>query len=259
MIDTHCHIDDEQYRNDLDTFILTQQQDGVEHMIVPGINRDSIRTVGEVCDRFPQYLSPALGLHPEEVKADFADQLEDIHRALLAHPERYVAIGEIGLDYYWDTTFREEQKLVFRTQCRWAIEMNLPVIIHNREATADILSVLREFNTPAHHPLRGVFHCWTGSEEIARELLNMGFYLGIGGTLTFKNCRLREHMGGIPLDRILLETDSPYMAPVPHRGERNESRWMRFVAEELARIYDCPSAEIIQRTSQNAKQLFQLK
>lgn len=272
MIDTHCHIDDEQYREGFDTFIAQQQEGGVEQILVPATDAASCTSVLETCARYPEYLRPALGLHPEEVKADWQEQLATIHSLLLStlsshlstlttQPSTIIAIGEIGLDYHWDTTYREEQKLALRQQLDWALALDLPVMLHARDCTEDILNVLREY---APRGLRGVMHCYSGSYETACEIVRMGLYLGIGGVLTFKNCKLSEALvptdgrTPIPLERLLLETDAPYMAPVPHRGQRNESRWMSLVVDRLAQIYKISPSEIENQTNLNAKYLFRL-
>lgn len=253
MIDTHCHIDEEAFNADREEVIARQQESGVEAMIVPGVNVASIETVLQVCRAHPGYCFPALGLHPEDVKADWQEQLAIVENAIRAHHNELVAIGEIGLDYYWDKTFKEEQQEVLRRQLLLARELNLPVILHNREATEDIIRIVREVGG------RGVFHCFNGSRETAQQILDMGFYIGIGGVLTFKNSKLAEKLENVPLERILLETDAPYMAPVPHRGERNESRFMIHVAERLAQVYNCTIEDIISATTVNAKQLFCIK
>ena len=261
MIDTHCHIDEEAFAPDREEVIARQQQSGVQAMVVPGVNVASIETVLNVCHAHPGFCYPALGLHPEDVKADWREQLATIEAAICAHREELVAIGEIGLDYYWDKTFKEEQKEVLRRQLLLARELNLPVILHNREATEDILTIVKEVGG------RGVFHCYSGSKETAEIILKMGFYLGIGGVLTFKNSKLGETLREISItnhqlpitNRLLLETDVPYMAPTPHRGERNESRWMIHVAERLAQVYNCSVEHIIEVTSANARSLFGIK
>ena len=264
MIDTHCHIDDPQYTEGLDAFLSEQRQDGVEAILVPGVDKTSVKDVLEVCNLYPDYLFPALGLHPENVKEDWREQLATIKAAVdksfastpytlqptLRH-SRLIAIGEIGLDYHWDVTFKEQQHEALREQMRWAEQYHLPVMIHSRDATEDTLKILREF--PA---VKGVMHCFSGSHEVAEQVVKMGYYLGIGGVLTFKNCKLAEHLVGIPLEALVLETDAPYMAPVPHRGKRNESRWMRYVAERLAQVYDCSVEHVIEQTTANAKALF---
>lgn len=264
MIDTHCHIDEEAFEPDREEVIARQQQSGVQAMIVPGVNAASINSVMEVCHAHPGYCYPALGLHPEDVKADWREQLATVEAAIRAHRDELVAIGEIGLDYYWDKTFKEEQKEVLRRQLLLARELNLPVILHNREATEDILTIVKEVGG------RGVFHCYSGSKETAEIILKMGFYLGIGGVLTFKNSKLSETLRELNqseirnqqseiLNRLLLETDAPYMAPTPHRGERNESRFMALVAERLAQVLNVSVDEIIEATSANARQLFGIK
>ena len=261
MIDTHCHIDEEAFDADREEVIARQQQSGVEAMIVPGVNAASINTVLDVCHAHPDYCYPALGLHPEDVKADWQEQLAIVEQAIRAHKDELVAIGEIGLDYYWDKTYKDEQKEVLRRQLLLARELDLPVILHNREATEDILSIVKEIvNRPSsNRQLKGVFHCFNGSRETVEEILKMGFYIGIGGVLTFKNSKLAEKLDVVPMDRLLLETDAPYMAPVPHRGERNESRFMIHVVERLAQVYNCTLETVIMATNSNAKQLFKIK
>ena len=279
MIDTHCHIDEEAFASDREEVIARQRENGVQAMIVPGVNGASIETVLDVCHRHPNYCYPALGLHPEDVKADWEEQLATVESAIREHRKELVAIGEIGLDYYWDKTFKEEQKEVLRRQLVLARELDLPVILHNRESTEDIMRLVHDtaneklkMKNEELKPLRGVFHCFNGSKETAQQILDLGFYLGIGGVLTFKNCKLADTLSELNtkwsndqineqmvLDKIVLETDAPYMAPVPHRGERNESRFMELVAERLAEIFQCPKQYIIDATSANAKQLFGLK
>ena len=288
MIDTHCHIDEEAFEPDREEVIARQQQSGVQAMIVPGVNVASINSVMELCHAHPGYCYPALGLHPEDVKADWREQLATVEAAIRAHRDELVAIGEIGLDYYWDKTYKEEQKEVLRRQLLLARELNLPVILHNREATEDILSIVNTIandqspitndqspitndqSPMTNNQLRGVFHCYSGSKETAEIILKMGFYLGIGGVLTFKNSKLSETLKELnqssitnhqlPItNRLLLETDAPYMAPTPHRGERNESRFMALVAERLAQVLNVSVDEIIEATSANARQLFGIK
>ena len=253
MIDTHCHIDETAFDTDREEVIARQKEAGVEAMIVPGVNVASIGTVLQVCHQHPGYCYPALGLHPEDVKADWQERLAIIEQAIREKRDELVAIGEVGLDYYWDKTFKEEQQEVLRRQMKLAKELDLPVILHNRESTEDILRIVKEVGG------RGVFHCFNGSRETAQQILEMGFYVGIGGVLTFKNSKLAEKLDVVPLDRILLETDAPYMAPVPHRGERNESRFMIHVAERLADVYNCTIEGINTVTNTNAKQLFKIK
>ena len=221
MIDTHCHIDDPHYTADLAAVIARQQADGVEAILVPGVNEESCRTVPEVCCQFPGYLYPALGLHPEDVRADYEAVLSRIRRVVYDYADLFptssplCAIGEIGLDYHFSTEFKAEQQSVFRMQLDWAQELGLPVMVHSRDAVEDTLRIVRESVTKSGGRLRGVMHCYSGSKEIAAEYLKLGWKLGIGGVLTFKNSRLAETLQAIPLDALVLETDAPYMAPVP--------------------------------------------
>ena len=264
MIDTHCHIDEEAFAADREAVIARQQAAGVEAMIVPGVNATSIETVTDVCRRHPGYCFPALGLHPEDVKDDWEEQLAIVERAIREHRNELVAIGEIGLDYYWDRTYKAAQQEVLRRQLLLARELGMPVILHNREATEDILHVVQEIKNSKfkiQNELTGVFHCFNGSKETAAQILKMGFYLGIGGVLTFKNCKLGEVLASLDdgelINRLVLETDAPYMAPVPHRGERNESRFMAHVAGRLAEILDMTPEAVIAQTSENARRLFE--
>lgn len=255
MIDTHCHIDDPQYADHFDTFIQQQKDAGVEAILVPGVNVESCQTVLEVCAKYPDYLYPALGLHPEDVDAHWQEKLYQIYATIQSTP--LVAIGEIGLDYHWDTTYKNEQHEAFRTQLRWAKQFNLPVMIHVRDAAEDALRILRE-----EMPLRGVMHCYSGSYEMAREYVKMGLCLGIGGVITFKNCRLADNLcppdgrDPIPLTSLVLETDAPYMAPVPFRGQPNESRFMEYVVRRLADTYKVTENEVIEVTNKAARALF---
>lgn len=251
MIDTHCHIDDPQYEPDFDSFILSQQEGGVEAVVVPGVNALSVATVTAACRRYPRFLYPAAGLHPEEVKDDWQEQLSVIHDALFSPDAHFVGVGEIGLDYHFDLTWKTQQKQAFVMQLQWARELGLPVMIHSRDATEDCLDILRGFRG-----LRGVMHCFSGSHETAVEITRLGLFLGIGGVITFKNCRLADNLRGISLDSLVLETDAPYMAPVPWRGKRNESRWMSFVADKLAQVYNTSTGHICTATTANAKRLF---
>ncbi len=249
LIDTHCHIDDEQYQEDFDAFIQSQKDGGVSAILVPGVGLSSLESVPAICARYPDYLFPAMGLHPEEVKEDWCEVLDKIEGV----GGGFIAIGEIGLDYHFDVTYKEEQKLAFRRQLDWALHLNLPVMIHSRDATEDMLTILKEY---VPQGLRGVMHCFSGSREVAQEYVKMGLYLGIGGVITFKNAKLAEHLEGIPLEKIVLETDAPWMAPTPYRGKRNEPAWMIYVAAKLSEVYHVDVPTIIRQTNQNARDLF---
>ena len=265
MIDTHCHIDDPCYLRDLEAVIRRQKEGGVEMILVPGVNLESCKTVPELCSLYPEYLRPALGLHPEDVRADWQDVLGQIRETVFHYSELFpkssplVAIGEIGLDYHFSTEFKVEQQLVFREQLEWALALNLPVMVHSRDATEDTLRIIREYYEKSSERLTGVMHCYSGSKEIAKGYVKMGWKLGVGGVLTFKNSKLPETLRDIPLESLVLETDAPYMAPVPHRGEVNESRWMMYVAEKLSEVYQLDKKDIIEATNRTAKSLFCLK
>jgi TatD DNase family protein len=255
MIDTHSHIYEPEFDTDREDVIRRAREAGVEQILLPNINAESIVPMLNLCHQHPGYCYPMLGLHPTEVEpANYRQTLSNMQEMLEKPNHPFIAIGEIGLDYYWDKTYKSQQQLAFQEQLHWATQMNLPVMIHAREATEDIINILKE-----HPGVQGVMHCFTGSYEVAKQYLDMGFYLGIGGVLTFKNCKLKQVLENIPLDRILLETDAPYMAPVPHRGKRNESRWMYYVAEMLATVYNVPIEEIFMQTENNSIQLFGLK
>ena len=265
MIDSHCHVDEPAYEQDREEFLQRQKDGGIEAIVIPGVNRHSIDGILDICCRWRGFCYPVFGLHPQDVADDWQEQLAVIHQVILNHvsadldvSERIVAIGEIGLDYHYTREFEAAQHEVFRTQLRWASELDLPVIIHNRDATADCLSIVKSQITNHKSQINGVVHCFSGSAEVAQEWLKMGMYLGIGGVLTFKNSKLAENLANVPLERLLLETDGPYLAPTPHRGERNEPIWMRFVAMKLAEIYNCTPQEVIEVTSTNSRKLFRL-
>ena len=260
MIDTHIHLDEEAYAADREEVIARQREAGVEAMIVPGVNAASIPGILDVCHRHPGYCYPALGFHPQEVTPAWRDEWNVIEKAIRAHAHELVAIGEIGLDYHYEPTYKPEQEELFKIQLDLAQELDLPVMIHNRDATEDTLKILQFqiSNFKFSNPLRGVVHCFNGSKETAQQILNMGLYVGIGGVLTFKNCKLYETLKVVPLERVVLETDGPYLAPTPFRGQRNESRLMIHVANRLAEIYQTTTEEIIARTSANAKALFKV-
>ena len=265
MIDSHCHVDEPAYEQDREEFLQRQKDGGIEAIVVPGVNMHSIDGIFDVCRRWRGFCYPVLGLHPQDVADDWQEQLDVIHKAMLEHvgaeldvSERIVAIGEIGLDYHYTCEFDTAQHEAFRTQLRWAMELDLPVIIHSRDATADCLDIVKSAISDQQSAIRGVVHCFSGSAEVAQEWLKMGLYLGIGGVLTFKNSKLAENLKDVPLERLLLETDGPYLAPTPHRGERNEPLLMQFVAMRLAEIYNCTPKEVIEVTSANSRKLFRL-
>lgn len=255
MIDTHSHIYEPDFADDIHDVIARAQDAGVQQVLLPNINEESIKPMLTLCEEYPAYVRPMMGLHPEDVKEDFGEVLDRMEAQLEQSPHPYIAIGEIGLDYYWDKTYAEEQQQAFERQLQWAERYDLPVVIHTRAAHAELVSIMQR-----HAQLKGIFHCFGGSTEEAKELLSFpGFMLGIGGVVTFKKSTLPEVLAtSVPLSRIVLETDAPYLAPTPNRGKRNEPSFLRYIAEKLSAIYDVPVDAICQCTMQNTHDVFHL-
>lgn len=253
MIDTHCHLDGEEFREDLEQVIARAKEAGVEAIGVPGIDLKSCDTVMALCERYPGYCFPMLGLHPEEVKADWREVLAAIAPTVAGA----LAVGEVGLDFYWSREFEDAQLQAFEEQVRWSVELQLPLMIHCRKAQNEMVTILKRYkdNLPG-----GVFHCFTGNAIEAQELLQFDrFVLGIGGVLTFKKSKLPETLAEVvPLDRIVLETDAPYMAPVPLRGQRNEPSFIRHVITRLAEAYGVAEEEICRQTNANVARVFKV-
>ena len=254
FIDTHTHLFVEEFNEDRNLVIKRAIDAGVEMMLLPNIDVDTIEAMHQLAQAFPKNCFPMMGLHPGSVDANWETKLETIRTHLFSG--KYVAVGEIGMDLYWDKTHIEAQKIVFRTQIEWAKELKLPIVIHAREAFHEIFEIVDELNDER---LTGVFHCFTGTVDDAAKIIGYGgFKLGLGGVLTYKNAKLDESLKNVPLEYIVLETDSPYLPPVPHRGKRNESAYLLHVAEKLAEIYGCSLKQIEEQTTKNAVELFQL-
>lgn len=254
FIDTHTHLFVDAFDQDRDTVVRRAIDAGVECMLLPNIDKDTIGPLNDLAQRFPQHCLPMMGLHPGSVNQDWEEQLEAVRQALFSG--HYIAVGEIGMDLYWDTTYVAEQREVFRRQVAWAKELNLPIVIHAREAFQELFTLLDELNDET---LKGVFHCFTGSSEDAAHILSYGgFMLGIGGVATYKKANLGESLSAVPLSALVLETDSPYLTPVPFRGQRNESAYLLHIAEKLAEIYGLSLREIENATTENARRLFDL-
>lgn len=254
MIDTHIHIDGDEYATDRAEVIARAQAAGCKAMLVPGVDAKSVHTVREVCEQYPGFCYPMLGLQPEEVDADWRDTLRTIHDAL--DTVRPVAIGEVGLDFHFSRDYEAQQREAFEMQVAWSIERRLPLNIHCRKAQNELMAILRPY---ADRLLPGVVHCFSGNENEAREILALpGFCLGIGGVLTFKNCHLADTLATVPLERIVLETDAPYLAPTPLRGKRNESANLTYVILRLAEIYHTTPAHIEHVTDENARRIFSI-
>lgn len=254
FIDTHTHLDGEEFNADRNETMQRAREAGVSHVFIPAIDLKSVETVLDTCHKYPGYAYPMLGLHPEEVRADWSDVLDQMHEYLKpGHP--FIAIGEVGLDYYWSREFEHEQLMAFERQVEWSIATRLPLMIHCRKGQNEMVQMLRKYKDELPG---GVFHCFTGNEHEAEELLQFSnFVLGIGGVLTFKKSHLPEVLPAtVPLSRIVLETDSPYMAPVPMRGKRNESAYVRFVLEKLAKCYGVDEQTVADTTNDNVKRVF---
>lgn len=257
MIDTHTHIDGEEFAEDRALAVQRAKEAGVEKVFVPAIDLKSVSSVLQTCRQFPGYAYPMIGLHPEEVKADWRNQLAQMKPMLDEPGHPFIAIGEVGLDYYWSREFEAEQLQAFEEQVKWAAEYDLPLMIHCRKAQNEMVHILKRHEKELVRG--GVFHCFTGNEKEAEQLLQFdNFVLGIGGVLTFKKSHLPEVLAGIPIDRIVIETDSPYMAPVPMRGKRNESAYVAFVLKRIAEIYGISEDEADRRTTTNALRIFRL-
>lgn len=253
LIDTHIHLYDDTFQSDLESVVSKAQLNGVTKMLMPNVDQNSVEPMKQIASTYPGVCMPMIGLHPCYVKEDYQEQLTMIEAELATNT--YIAVGEIGLDLYWDKTFFEQQKEAFLIQTKWAIKHHLPIAIHCREATMETIKLLKPL---VSEELTGVFHCFSGSAETAKEVIEMGFYLGIGGVVTFKNAGLEKVLPTVPLDRIVLETDGPYLAPIPFRGKRNESSYLTYIAKRIAEIYGISTEEIAQHTTANATKLFKL-
>ncbi len=254
LVDTHTHVYEPQFDEDRESSIVASQEAGVAHLILPNIDVESIPRMHSLKALYPDYVSEAMGLHPTSVKTDFREQLGVIHDEFDVRP--YVAIGEIGIDLYWDKTYLAEQIEAFETQIDWSVERNLPIIIHAREAWEVVFSSLDRFPIDK---IRGVFHSFSGDEaDLERALSYPHFCIGINGVVTFKKNTLQSLLQQIPLKRLLLETDSPYLAPVPHRGRRNEPAYVVHTANHIAHCLDIDVAILAQATTENACRLFDL-
>ena len=256
FIDTHTHLDGEEFAADRAEVMARAREAGVGKVFLPAIDIKSTEAILDVCRQYPGYAHPMVGLHPEEVRADWREVLAQMKQYL--KPEnRFIAIGEVGLDYYWSREFEQEQLDAFEEQVKWSVETRLPLMIHCRKGQNEMVQLLRRYKNDLPG---GVFHCFTGNEHEAEELLQFdNFVLGIGGVLTFKKNHLPEVLpAAVPLDRIVIETDSPYMAPVPMRGQRNESAYVKFVFQRLAEAYGVSDDAVAEATNAATKRIFPL-
>ena len=254
IIDTHTHLYLNQFKEDIDDVIAKAKENGIKKFIFPAIDSSHFDSMHSLKKKYSDDIYLMSGLHPTDVKKNYKDELDFVVNSLKSH--NYVAIGEIGIDLYWDKTYLKEQQDAFRFQIKLAVKNDLPIVIHCRESFDEIFKILEEEKCDN---LRGVFHCFTGNIDQAKKAIGLGFLLGIGGVVTFKNGGIDKFINQIDLKHIVLETDSPYLAPVPFRGKRNESSYIIYVIEKLSELYQLPQEEIASITTNNAEKMFSLK
>jgi TatD DNase family protein len=253
LIDTHCHLYVDEFKEDIEEIIKRAETEGVRKFYLPAIDSTEIDNMLLLEEKFPGKCIAMMGLHPCSVKENYLDELSIVKEWL--DKRKFAAVGEIGLDFYWDKTFTQQQYDAFRMQIEWSLQHGLPIVIHTREAMQEAIDVVKEF---AARGAKGIFHCFGGSYQNAKEILDTGFYLGIGGVLTYKKSGLAEVLEKIDLKHIVLETDSPYLTPVPFRGKRNESSYLKYVVEKLAIIKNVSQKDVAAITTANAQKIFGL-
>ncbi len=253
FIDSHTHLYLEHFDDDRDEVIQSALAQGVSTMLLPAIDMSSFTAMKSLAGRFPQNCLPMIGLHPTSVNELVEKELDFVESELSTG--KYIAIGEIGIDLYWDQTFKSEQTEAFRRQLHWAKQYQLPVAIHMRDSFNEVYEIVKE---EADGNLKGVFHCFTGNESDAKKIIDLGFYLGIGGVVTFKNSGLGEVVANLPLESLLLETDAPFLTPAPFRGKRNDSHYIPYIAKKVAELTHRSVEEIAEITTNNSKRLFKL-
>ncbi|NNC95315.1 MAG: TatD family hydrolase [Chitinophagales bacterium] len=253
IIDTHAHTYLKDFNDDLDQVVERAREIGVEKVLLPNIDTATIDDMFSLQDSYPDFFIPMLGLHPCSVKKDYKAQLDVIYEKISGN--EICAIGEIGLDYYWDTSFSKQQKDAYNTQIKWAKELELPIVIHSRDSIDDCIKAVSDSKDER---LRGVFHCFGGTVVHAEEIIKNEFLMGIGGVVTFKNGGLDKVLPDIPLESLVVETDSPYLSPVPYRGKRNESSYLVYVVKKIAEIYGIEESKVEEITTRNAIDLFSL-
>jgi TatD DNase family protein len=251
LIDTHTHLYSDEFETDIDAVITRAQHDNVRKFYLPSIDSNSLEAMLALEKKYPGVCTAMMGLHPCYVKENVADELAIVEHWI--NDRDFVAIGEIGLDFYWDKTFENQQRKAFETQMEWALAKNWPIVIHTRNAMQETIEMVKPF---AKKGLRGIFHCFSGSAESAKQIIDLGFYLGIGGVITYKNAGLPEALENIPLSYLVLETDAPYLTPVPFRGKRNESSYLLYIAEKLAAVKQTTLHEVASITTANAQKIF---
>ncbi|MBV9988313.1 MAG: TatD family hydrolase [Chitinophagaceae bacterium] len=251
LIDTHCHLYLDCFKQDIDALIGRARAYGVSRFYLPAIDSSETENMLGLEKKYPGVCIPMMGLHPCSVQANWKEELRHVEEWLARRD--FVAIGEIGLDFYWDKTFTSEQYEAFRIQMQWALDRNRPIVIHTRNAMQETIDTVKPY---AEKGLRGIFHCFSGDAAAAKQIIDMGFYLGIGGVVTYKNAGLAEALSDISLEHMVLETDAPYLTPVPFRGKRNESSYLQYIVEKLATIRNCLPADVAAATTANAQKIF---
>lgn len=251
LIDTHSHIYSEDFNSDLDEIVQNAYNNDVKKIVLPNVDAGTIKRLVDLNNAYPHICYPLMGLHPTSVADDYKEELLAIEYWLDKH--KFYGIGEIGIDLYWDQTYKLQQEEVFRHQLKLAKSRKLPVVIHIRNSFEEVSKIVQE---EQDGNLRGIFHCFSGDETEAKKIIDLGFLLGIGGVLTFKNSNLSDVISKIDLNHLVLETDAPYLAPVPKRGRRNESSYLIYVAQKVAEIYNVPIEKVAEITTKNARELF---
>ena len=252
LTDTHTHLYLDAFEEDRDEMMQRAFDNGIQRIFLPHIDSETTEALQQLAKAYPNNCYPMMGLHPCSVKENYQNELDHVKSELQTGD--YVAVGEIGIDLYWDRTFLKQQVDAFERQIQWAKEMNLPIVIHARDSFGEIFEVIDQLND---NNLKGIFHCFTGSLEQAQHILNYGgFYLGIGGVVTFKNSGLDKVVRDLPLNKLVLETDAPYLTPAPHRGKRNEASYTRLVAQKIADLHEVSLEQVAEITTQNSKTIF---
>jgi TatD DNase family protein len=252
LIDTHCHLYLEEFEKDIHEVVDNAQKKGVQHFFLPAINSETTDSMLQLEENFSDSCHAMMGLHPCYVKENYKDELSNVEAWL--KKRKFAAIGECGLDFYWDKSFVKEQYIVLEKQIEWALEYQVPIILHTRNATQETIDVIKKYKTAN---LKGIFHCFGGSLEEAKQIIDLDFYLGIGGVVTYKNAGLDKVLKELDLKNIVLETDAPYLTPVPFRGKRNESMHLKIIAEKIAEIMNCSYEEVERATTNNAQNIFE--
>lgn len=253
MIDTHTHLFLEQFDEDIEEVIERASKVGVEKFFLPHIDSETSAKAIELCEKYPNQCYLMMGLHPCSVKEAYKEELKNCEKLMAKH--KIYAIGETGLDYYWDTTFKTQQKESLQLQIDWAKNLKLPIVLHCRDSMDDVIEMIAKNND---ENLTGIFHCFSGTVKQAQQIIDMDFYLGIGGVVTFKNGGLDKILPAIGIEKLVLETDSPYLAPAPHRGKRNESSYVDVIADKVADVLQISKKEVVKQTTKNANKIFKI-